>query len=454
MPYMKYTILTFLAAITLFVLSTSCQLEEPGFSGTSVSQYEQNLFSRMVALGDNYIAGYQNGALVAKYQQYGFANLMALQAKNNNFKQPLLAYPGLGSESLSGIGGVLELKYIDNPETPNTINPDPVIRPVLFSDYPDFNINDPFIADSIRDYPLPYNNLAIPGILTEDILIATEKIYSISQSPLIDVVLRNPAAGNLTALQQAMVYQPSLVTLWTGTYDILAYAIFTGQGFSLDEPTPVDEFEQHFTSIVDSLLKTQAAIAVGNIPDVTLAPYFHAVPKVVIDTVTNTPLLDENNNPIPLIGLDSEDDLLMFPAKQAIAEGYGIPQGIQNGNGEPIPEEFILDAEEVTLVKQTVNGYNDAIESVCGIRDIPVVDMYDLFNTISNGGYTLAGFTFTDDFITGGFYSIDGIHPSPMGQALIANRWLDVIGSNYQASIPYVDIPQLMHELESYNTQP
>ncbi len=450
MHYKKRSLtITFVLTIAL----AACSLQEPEFTGTSLSRNEQNMFSRFVAFGDNYIAGYQNAALVHNYQQYSFANLMAQQGGASDFQQPLLGYPGLGAESHVGFG-VLELHYLDNPATPQSVNPDPVVLPAPYADYPDFDPNDPYISDSVKTYEFFYSNLGIPAMLTADIATATQKFDGdAGLNPMIDVVLRQTG---YTVLQQVRLFQPSLIACWIGTYDILGYAIFSPQGLNLDEPTPVSTFETELTKIVDSLLVTQAPMVVGNIPDFTSAPYFNTVPKVVIDTLTNAPLLDENGNPIPLLKDDgegnvvqvTESDKLLMPARQALAQGVGIPQDILNGTGEGLPDEFVLDAGEQEVVQTAVAEYNSVIESVCGARGIPVADMYGLFDQVDNEGYNLAGFRFNNNYISGSFYSLDGLHPSILGQALIANTWLESLNSNFGMSIPLVDVQQLMYEIE------
>lgn len=126
---------------------------------------------------------------------------------------------------------------------------------------------------------------------------------------------------------------------------------------------------------MDSLKSTQAAVLVGNIPDILDMPYFHTVPGVVIDTVTNTPVKDESGNTIPLVGVE-EGDLVLTPARVFIRQGYGLPANFPKSNGQPLPEDVVLDKNEQAVVLDLIEGYNTAIDSICEARKIPVVDMY------------------------------------------------------------------------------
>ncbi|HUR10003.1 MAG TPA: hypothetical protein VM012_01465, partial [Flavitalea sp.] len=43
------------------------------------------------------------------------------------------------------------------------------------------------------------------------------------------------------------------------------------------------------------------------------------------------------------------------------------------------------------------------------------------------------------DFVTGGAYSLDGIHLTPRGNALLANEFIKSINNKYGSTIPAID---------------
>ena len=59
---------------------------------------------------------------------------------------------------------------------------------------------------------------------------------------------------------------------------------------------------------------------------------------------------------------------------------------------------------------------------------------------IANGGVSANGFTVTGAFVTGGGFSTDGVHPSPRGYALIANKFIEAINSTYGSNLKGVDL--------------
>jgi lysophospholipase L1-like esterase len=54
-------------------------------------------------------------------------------------------------------------------------------------------------------------------------------------------------------------------------------------------------------------------------------------------------------------------------------------------------------------------------------------------------GYVFGAYTMKATYVTGGSFSLDGIHPSPRGYALIANAFLDAINSKYGSTLKKVD---------------
>jgi len=46
-------------------------------------------------------------------------------------------------------------------------------------------------------------------------------------------------------------------------------------------------------------------------------------------------------------------------------------------------------------------------------------------------GISSNNFTVTSTYVTGGGFSLDGVHPSPRGYALIANEFIKAINAKY-----------------------
>jgi lysophospholipase L1-like esterase len=437
MKLMKYMSL---AILPLFL---ACSLEAPSETKTTLNTGDVD-FSRYVSLGNSLTAGYQSGALTQKHQEASYPYLIAKQAEVATFQQPYLGYPGIGAYTESG-GGILELKYLDNPQTPETVNPDPVIAPVALADYPSFNPALPYASTEIMAYAAPYNNLGVPGALLYDVLNATSSTNCAAglaggSNPFFDVILRNPTLGNTTPYQQAKMLQPSFITLWIGNNDVLGYA--TSGGVSPAAPTDINTFTALYSMTIDSLIATGADVVVANIPDVTSIPFFTTVPGVIIDPAKNQPV-EIDGNMVPILGVNPATDLVLITAAEYMKNGYGIPTTL-GGNGEPLPDQAFLSASEIAVAQQAVSDFNEAIKTICAAKGVPVVDVNAFLADVKKDGYHYGGFTFTSNLVTGGLFSLDGIHPSNAGHAIIANHFIDTINENFNATVPHVNVLDYM----------
>ena len=86
-----------------------------------------------------------------------------------------------------------------------------------------------------------------------------------------------------------------------------------------------------------------------------------------------------------------------------------------------------------------------AVEQSRGV-EIAQVDAFSVFDQIAAqglvvpGGSSPGGSFVIDNTYLGGLFSLDGIHPTRTGQAVIANAFIDAINTRFGESIPRVDI--------------
>jgi hypothetical protein len=84
--------------------------------------------------------------------------------------------------------------------------------------------------------------------------------------------------------------------------------------------------------------------------------------------------------------------------------------------------------------------YNQKIRDYAAEKDLAVVDLFDLYRRIQKGGYKTDDGTLIDGTAYGNFFSSDGIYPTPLGQAIIANEVIKAINNHYGAKIPLINI--------------
>lgn len=109
------------------------------------------------------------------------------------------------------------------------------------------------------------------------------------------------------------------------------------------------------------------------------------------------------------------------------------------GVSYPMQDNTILTASETAEVKVATDAYNAAISSIATAKGLAFVDANAALAQVAATGISNGGFTVTSAFVTGGGFSLDGVHPSPRGYALIANRFTQAINAKYGSNFKDVD---------------
>ncbi|MFS4456474.1 G-D-S-L family lipolytic protein [Maribacter sp. 2304DJ31-5] len=151
----------------------------------------------------------------------------------------------------------------------------------------------------------------------------------------------------------------------------------------------------------------------------------------------------------------NENDLIVLPSQSIIAElngeafmtlqNLGLPamdagQLAINGITYPLEDKWVLTPSEQQIVQTTTTAYNMAITNLADQYDLAFVDANTLLGTVAETGIQLTdGSIVTATYATGGGFSLDGVHPSPRGQALLANLFTKAINTKYGSNLPDVD---------------
>lgn len=106
----------------------------------------------------------------------------------------------------------------------------------------------------------------------------------------------------------------------------------------------------------------------------------------------------------------------------------------------PLQDQHILLPTEIAEIKAATDAYNVTIKSLANSKDLAFVDINAIMKQIDKGGILVDNFTMTSAFITGGTFSLDGVHPSPRGYALIANKFIEAINVKYGSNIKGVNL--------------
>jgi lysophospholipase L1-like esterase len=101
----------------------------------------------------------------------------------------------------------------------------------------------------------------------------------------------------------------------------------------------------------------------------------------------------------------------------------------------PFRNQFVLTSGEQQYLNTTINAYNDAIRTVASTYNLAVVETAPFYQQLFSG-FTYNGVTFSAQFVSGGAFSLDGIHLNAKGNALLANEFIRVINKHYGSVIP------------------
>ena len=459
--------------------------------------------SKYVSVGNSLTSGYADGALYITGQENSYPNIMAQQfsfAGGGEFTQPLMNdnVGGLllGGNQITENRFVLAVGPSGNPSPVRLVgSPTTEITNHLTGPYNNMGVPG---AKSFHLVAPGYGNVAgVPGGAANPYFVR----FASSESATVigDAAAQNPTffslwIGNNDILSYATSGGAGVDQ--TGNFDPSTYG-----GNDITDP---NVFASVYSTQVDALTAGGAKGVLINIPEVTSIPYFTTVPTnaIPLDPATagalnaqfgayntqilpglvgvgiitaeeaalrminfsagqNFPIMTDDdltdvtailqgppfNLPAPLATLLGQlrqvksDDLIVLTASAVLGTtpDPGNPQGVI-GVTIPLSDQFVLAVSEQARVTAASTAYNATIQALAGAKGLAFVDSKAALSRVANGGIAYDGGVLTSQFVTGGAFSLDGVHPTPRGYAYVANLIIQAINDTYDATIPSVHI--------------
>lgn len=457
---------SFVATLVTGFAITSCT---PNIDAPAVSKGTAT-FTKYVAIGNSLTAGFADGGVYREGQLNSYPNLIATQFKTvggGEFRQPLFTEAGSngsGYLKLTGFAGG---------------------RPILRPETTKLGVVGISIGATGNRTPLyerfttTVDNLGIPGIRISDI---KTNGYGFNNpagfNPYFQRLLpETPPAALQSYLQYLQGYyaaeKPTFFTCWLGNNDALGFATSGG----VTPLTTPATFQSIYKELMGVVTTGGAKGVVATIPNVTSIPYLNTVryadvkanlpaakagfkaalqgqlPAAVFAQIE--PVIDGSMDDIYIRYADGSvnkataADLFILTAtdslgstKTRVASAPGVPplpfpKGFSRFN--PLDHPSVLDNKEIAAALTAVTAYNNAIRTEAAIVNIPVFDANALLTEFITGK-TINGLTLNAGFITGGIFSLDGVHATQRGYAIMANEFIRVTNAAYNANIPQVDI--------------
>ena len=261
-------------------------------------------------------------------------------------------------------------------------------------------------------------DIAVSGQTTTDFLTETTGVGPLSEK---DLVLP-PRIGTQLSIGESL--GSPFVICWIGSNDALS-GIIHFDHLDASQVTPIPVFDSNYQQIIQRLSaaakKVNGKVMVANVPDVTSLGF--------------------------LLG---PDDL-----KRLAGSDFGLPQGsfttviamlllksglanaslLQNPN-------WVLDPTELKTIQDHITAFNVSIAHYAGQANIPVVDINLALKLGKVFPLVVNGVPIAFQYL-GGALSLDGVHPSNIGYAILANVFIFTANLYFNMNIPYLDSNQL-----------
>ncbi|HWV29902.1 MAG TPA: hypothetical protein VN038_09630, partial [Dyadobacter sp.] len=92
---------------------------------------------------------------------------------------------------------------------------------------------------------------------------------------------------------------------------------------------------------------------------------------------------------------------------------------------------------------------NPSVRKFAEKYNLALVDLRAIYQEIHEGKYTTEDGLRIDASMKGNFFSSDGIYPTPLGQAVIANEVIKAINTKYGSHIPLINVGEFARIISS-----
>lgn len=477
-------------AVSALLFNVSCDTNfDQDVNDVVVSKGDAD-FTKYVALGNSLTSGYRDNALYIDGQNESFPSMIAKQmqlAGGGEFKQPMMS-DNLGGIPALGVGNKLVLAV--NPTTG-------ALGPVVASGTATNTIASIFSSG-------PYQNMGVPGAKSYHLLAprygSAAGLQTGTANPYF---VRFASSATTTVVADAMAQNPTFFSLWIGNNDVLGYATSGGDGSNpiTSEASFNEAYNGLIDTLTSNGAKGVVANIpnVTAIPFFTTVPY-NPVPldeasvtalnqqvfgplkqiltaygqgsRLNLVKATQNPVLLKDESltnlstqittalvaagvPAQQAGLmgivygqarhATSADLLPLTTSSVIGTAPSSPYAVapfnKYGVTFPLDDKHVLSSTEKDEVLAATATFNGVIKAAATGKGLAFVDANaKMLELAKSSGIQFDGVKYTATFVTGGTFSLDGVHLTGRGYALIANEFIKSINAKYHSTLPMVNV--------------
>ncbi|NQX97539.1 MAG: hypothetical protein HRT73_06625 [Flavobacteriales bacterium] len=413
-------------------------------SKTEFEEYEKTdgtaNFSNYISVGNSFTQGLQDGGLHNEFgqQDNSYPAIIAKQM-GTSFLQPLVSGDGSGYFHLQYVNGEIEvIKAFDIDITTN--------HPLAINYDPSF---ENWVSNTVK-----YNNLGVGGMNVRNV--TSVGVNQGTDKPLFHVLFGSSAPGVLAwngvtgepispfgrflewgsfgseveYIDNVIASDATFFTNWLGINDLMSWTKEGGDDVGGSAVlTDINEFRTKYDTVLDAFQTMGAQGVCATVHDIMETPYFTTI---TLDVLGKDIWIKEGAD-TTVIRKATDEDLILLTAKDVLGDGIGLIQS------DPLPHTVVLDKDEVLIAKNYLNSINSEIRNSAAAHGYAIVDMHAFMHKLTSG-LNFDGVAYNTEYIAGGAYSLDGLHPNGRGYAMIANEFIRTINANFESSLKSVSI--------------
>lgn len=441
--YLKLLLIGFLVA---------CKPKEP----TRTLSAGSADFTRFVSVGDGHTAGYMDDALFSFGQENSLGTILQRQLTVVGAQEPVLPWMGISNVGINWSGqSRFKLGYKTDCQgntslSPVRINASGELEALITSAY------NPYAK---------FTNFGVPGLRTIDLastLLGDPN--NVNYNPFFGRISLNqltaPGSGSWSSFQENVFDGgfPTFCSIYIGIEDVLPFA---KNGAALHPMSPIAGppglgFEQSLGQFCEQISAQNIKGVIATIPDLTSWPFFTTIPYNGLNLDDEKAAsLNQIYNPLGYSFNVGENAFMiedpnagMFgvrPAQPGERILLSVPLDSvkcnQMGSVFPFRNEFVLTLAEISEIQTRINEINAIIREKAATYGFALVETQPLFAKLQSG-LAFNGVLLSTKFVSGGTFSLDGIHLNPRGNALLANEFIKAINQKFNAKVPLINVLQ------------